>query len=105
MFGQFGHFYKYAKEKVDYGINRYQTETLRLLGVLEKRLEGRDFLIGGDYTIADMATFPWVGALDWGYEAAELLKLKQNFPSVVAWYERCRQRPATARGLEVTKLN
>ena len=104
MFGQFGHFYKYAKEKVDYGINRYQTETLRLLEVLEKRLEGRDFLMVEDYTIADIATFPWVGALDWGYNAAELLQLKQNFPNVMAWYDRCRQRPATARGLEVTKL-
>ena len=104
MFGQFGHFYKYAKEKVDYGINRYQTETLRLLEVLEKRLEGRDFLMVEDYTIADIATFPWVGALDWGYNAAELLQLRQNFPNVMAWYDRCRQRPATARGLEVTKL-
>ena len=104
MFGQFGHFYRYAKEKVPYGINRYQTETLRLLEVLEKRLEGRDFLIGQDYTIADMAIFPWVGALDWGYNAVELLQLKENFPNVMAWYDRCRQRPATARGLEVTKL-
>ncbi len=104
MFGQFGHFYKYAKEKVDYGINRYQTETLRLLEVLEKRLEGRDFLMVEDYTIADITTFPWVGALDWGYNAVELLQLMQNFPNVMAWYDRCRQRPATARGLEVTKL-
>jgi len=104
MFGQFGHFYKYAKEKVPYGINRYQTETLRLLEVLEKRLEEREFLVGEDYTIADIATFPWVGALDWGYNAVELLQLKQNFPNVMVWYDRCRQRPATARGLEVTKL-
>ena len=104
MFGQFGHFYKYAKEKVNYGINRYQTETLRLLEVLEKRLESRDFLMGENYTIADIATFPWVGALDWGYNAAELLQLRQNFPNVMTWYDRCRQRPATARGLEVTKL-
>lgn len=105
MFGQFGHFHRYAKEKVPYGINRYQTETLRLLKVLEKRLEERDFLTVEDYTIADMATFPWVGALDWGYNAVELLRLKQNFPNVMAWYDRCRQRPATARGLEVTKLS
>ena len=104
MFGQFGHFYKYAKEKVPYGINRYQTETLRLLEVLEKHLEEREFLIGEDYTIADIATFPWVGALDWGYNAVELLQLKQDFPAVMAWYDRCRQRPAAARGLEVTKL-
>lgn len=104
MFGQFGHFYKYAKEKIPYGISRYQAETRRLLGVLEKQLEDQDFLIGEDYSIADMATFPWVGALDWGYNAIELLQLNSDFPNVIAWYDRCRQRPAAARGLGVTKL-
>ena len=101
MFGQFGHFYTYAKEKIPYAIKRYQTEVQRLLGVLETRLQRQDYLVQAGYTIADMATFPWVGALDWGYNAVELL---QNFPNVVNWYERCRQRPAAARGLEVTKL-
>ncbi|MBE7380384.1 MAG: glutathione S-transferase N-terminal domain-containing protein [Leptolyngbya sp. SIO1E4] len=104
MFGQFGHFYKYAKEKIPYGIERYQAETRRLLGVLDKRLQGQNFLIGEDYTIADMATFPWVGALDWGYKASETLQLNSDFPNVMTWYDRCRQRPASARGLEVTKL-
>lgn len=101
MFGQFGHFYTYAKEKIPYSIERYQTEVKRLLGVLEARLQGQDYLVREGYTIADMATFPWVGALDWGYNAVELL---HNFPNVVNWHERCRQRPAAARGLEVTKL-
>jgi len=101
IFGQFGHFYTYAKEKIPYSIKRYQTEVKRLLGVLEARLQGQDYLVQEDYTIADMATFPWVGALDWAYNAVELL---QNFPNVVNWYERCRQRPAAARGLEVRKL-
>ncbi|MBP0016557.1 MAG: glutathione S-transferase N-terminal domain-containing protein [Cyanobacteria bacterium SBLK] len=101
MFGQFGHFYTYAKEKIPYSIERYQTEVKRLLGVLETRLQEQDYLIREGYTIADMATFPWVGALDWGYNAVELL---QNFPHVANWYERCKQRPASARGLEVTKL-
>ena len=104
MFGQFGHFYKYAKEKIPYGINRYQTEVKRLLGVLETQLQGQDYLIKESYTIADMATFPWVGALDWGYDAAEVFQLQQDFPNVMSWYERCRQRPAAARGLDVTKL-
>ena len=104
MFGQFGHFYTYAKEKIPYGIKRYQTEVKRLLGVLEKRLQEQDYLVQSGYTIADMATFPWVGALDWGYKAVDVLQLKQDFPNVMAWYERCRQRPAAARGLEVTKL-
>ena len=103
MFGQFGHFYKYAKEKIPYGIERYQNETKRLLGVLEKRLQEGEFLIGAEYTIADMATFPWVGCLDWGYKAAETLEL-ESFPTVMAWYDRCRERPASVRGLEVTKV-
>ncbi|MEL6899964.1 MAG: glutathione S-transferase C-terminal domain-containing protein [Cyanobacteria bacterium J06606_4] len=103
MFGQFGHFYKYAKEKVPYGIERYQTETRRLLGVLDKRLQGRDFLLGADYTIADMAIFPWVGSLDWGLHAAETLQLK-DFSAVMAWCDRCQQRPASARGLDVLNV-
>ena len=104
MFGQFGHFYKYAKEKIPYGINRYQTEVKRLLGVLETQLQGQDYLLKEGYTIADMATFPWVGALDWGYGAVEVFQLQQDFPNVMSWYKRCRQRPAAARGLDVTKL-
>ncbi|NEZ67444.1 glutathione S-transferase [Leptolyngbyaceae cyanobacterium CCMR0082] len=104
MFGQFGHFYKYAKEKIPYGINRYQTEVKRLLGVLETQLQGQDYLLKEGYTIADIATFPWVGALDWGYGAVEVFQLQQDFPNVMSWCERCRQRPAAARGLEVTKL-
>ncbi len=103
MFGQFGHFYKYAKENIPYAVERYQKEAYRLLGVLEGRLKGRDFLIGDDYTIADMATFPWVGCLDWGYKAADVLPLS-DFPTVMAWCDRCSQRPATARGLKVLKM-
>ncbi|BBN19417.1 glutathione S-transferase [Marchantia polymorpha subsp. ruderalis] len=102
MFGQFGHFYKYAKDKCDhpYPLQRYSTEVKRILGVLEKRLEGTDFLVGNEYTIADMASFPWVHCLDFGYHAAEYLGVS-NFPNVVAWKERCMARPATAKGLTV----
>lgn len=103
MFGQFGHFYKYAKENIPYGIQRYQTETRRLLSVLEQQLQNKDFVTGADYTIADMAIFPWVGCLDWAYKAADTLQLS-DFPTVMAWYDRCRQRPASAEGLTVTKL-
>lgn len=103
MFGQFGHFYKYAKEKIPYGIERYQKETKRLLGVLEQRLQTRDFLVGAEYTIADMATFPWVSSLDWGYKAAETLEL-DSFPTVMAWCDRCSQRSATAQGLKVLSV-
>ncbi|CAI5525952.1 unnamed protein product [Closterium sp. Naga37s-1] len=68
MFGQFGHFFKYARDKCDhpYPTERYTNEARRLLGVLEKRLEGREFLIDAGYTIADMATFPWVICLKVG---------------------------------------
>lgn len=102
MFGQFGHFYKYAKAKCDhpYPVERYATETKRILGVLEKQLEGKEFLVGNEYSIADMASFPWVHALDVFYAASELLGLS-NFPNVNAWKDRCIARPATAKGMKV----
>ncbi|MGD1896473.1 MAG: glutathione S-transferase N-terminal domain-containing protein [Phormidesmis sp.] len=105
MFGQFGHFYKYAKENIPYGIERYKKEARRLLGVLEQRLQGKDFLMGTDYTNADMATFPWIGCLDWGYKAAETLQLESDFPTVMSWYKRCADRPASARGLKVLSIS
>ena len=101
MFGQFGHFYKFAKERILYPTERYTNEACRLLGVLEKRLEGRDYLMDDEYTIADICTFPWVGCLDWGYGAREDLKLDADFPNVVAWYARCTEKPASVRGAKV----
>jgi GSH-dependent disulfide-bond oxidoreductase len=101
MFGQFGHFYRFAKEKLPYAIERYTTEVRRLLGVLETRLTGRACLAGDEYTVADIATFPWVGCLDWGYNASTDLKLKEEFPQVMAWYTRCTERPASVRGAKV----
>ncbi len=80
MFGQFGHFYRFAKEKLPYAIERYTNEARRLLGVLETRLVGREYLVDNEYTIADIATFPWVGCLDWGYNASDDLKLEEAFP-------------------------
>ncbi|KAJ7532613.1 hypothetical protein O6H91_13G011900 [Diphasiastrum complanatum] len=102
MFGQLGHFYKYAKEKCKdpYPVTRYANEAKRLLGVLEKRLEGREYLIDAGYTIVDMATFPWVYTLDHFYKASEFLELSK-YPNVLAWQSRCMQRPATIRGLNV----
>ena len=66
MFGQFGHFYKYARDKCDhpYPVERYGNEAKRLLGVLEGRLEGREFILDFGYSIVDMATFPWVVCLE-----------------------------------------
>ncbi len=102
MFGQFGHFYKYAGEKCThpYPVERYSNEARRLLGVLENRLDGRTFLVNEEYTIADMSIVPWVSCLDWGYKAKDHLKLSE-FPRVNAWVERVLSRPKTARGMKV----
>lgn len=102
MFGQFGHFFKYARDKCDhpYPLERYTNEAKRLLGVIEKRLDGRDFIIDAGYTIADMAIFPWVLCLKKFYHGEEQLSLN-SFPKVLAWMERCMARPLTAKGLDV----
>ena len=100
MFGQFGHFTKFAKEDIPYAKKRYEDETKRILGVLEKRLENREYLVD-EYSIADMATFPWVGCLDWGYARADLL---EEFPNVKAWHDRCANRPAAKKGAQICKL-
>ncbi|NVJ97813.1 MAG: glutathione S-transferase N-terminal domain-containing protein [Alphaproteobacteria bacterium] len=98
MFGQLGHFFKYAKDKCDhpYPVERYVGEAKRLLGVLDKQLEGKDYLVGDDYSIADIATFPWVNCIEEFYGAAEVVEL-DNFKNVQAWRERCNARPAVAR--------
>jgi GST-like protein len=101
MFGQFGHFYRFSKEKLPYAIERYTNEARRLLSVLNTQLSSHAYLIDDEYTIADIATFPWVGCLDWGYNASTDLKLKEDFPSVMAWYARCVERPASIRGAKV----
>lgn len=102
MFGQFGHFFKYAPKSghvEQYSIERYKKEVQRLLGVLDKQLEGKDWIIGDQYTIADVATFPWVHGLEQFYAAGEELQLK-DFANVQAWQERNLKRPAVRRGLE-----
>ncbi|MGE0820507.1 MAG: glutathione binding-like protein [Candidatus Binatia bacterium] len=104
MFGQFGHFYRFAKEKLPYAIERYTNEVRRLLKVLETRLNGQPYLVGNEYTVADIATFPWVGCLDWGYHATEDLQLQEEFPQVMSWYARCVERPASVRGAQVCPL-
>jgi len=106
MFGQFGHFFKYGKDKCDhpYPVERYSTEAKRLLGVIEKRLEGRDFIIDDGYSIADMAIFPWVRCLEKGYAGGEKVGLK-NFHRIVAWVDRCLARPKTAQGMTVCSLS
>ncbi|TNE60905.1 MAG: glutathione S-transferase [Alphaproteobacteria bacterium] len=98
MFGQLGHFFKYARDKCDhpYPVERYTNEAKRLLGVLDKRLEGRDY-IADEYSIADIATFPWVNCLEEFYDATEQVGLK-DFKNVEAWRARCNARPAAVKG-------
>ena len=71
MQGQAGHFVKYAPERIEYGVKRYTNETRRLYGVIEKHLsDGREWLAAGQYSIADMASFPWIYLHEWAGEAA-----------------------------------
>ena len=100
FFGQLGHFYKFAKGKTDdYGETRYANETMRILGVLDRRLAGREYLVGDSVSIADVATVPWVKAFDF-YEAHERVQLA-TFENVNTWVERCWSRPAFQRGKDV----
>jgi GST-like protein len=97
MTGQYGHFNVYAPEKLPYAIDRYTREANRLLGVLAKRLAGRAFLVGDDYTIADMACYPWIDP----YKTAPIDL--EPYPEVRRWRDAIRDRPATARAYAWTK--
>jgi GST-like protein len=92
MFGQCGHFLGYAPKRIPYAIDRYRNETLRLYGVMDRRLRRASFL-AGDYSIADVATWPWV-RVRWLHRI-EL----DEFPRVRRWYESMEQRPAVQRGV------
>jgi GST-like protein len=96
MFGQNGHFRTYAPEKIQYALDRYGNETKRIYGVLDRRLGEAPYL-AGDYSIADMATFPWTrGHARQGIEIAE-------FPNVKRWIDAIAARPAVEKGLELLK--
>ena len=100
MFGQFGHFFKFAQGKTDdYGEKRYGAEVTRLLGVLNERLSGRSFLVGEALSIADVATVPWINGLDF-YEGKDYVRY-DRFENVIAWVGRCMARPAFQRGASV----
>ena len=97
MQGQAGVFYRYAPEKIPYAIERYQNETRRLYGVLDKRLQQAEYL-AEHYSIADIATYPWVSAHAWvGINIDHL-------PHLQAWCERLRARPAVARGMAIPEV-
>jgi GST-like protein len=95
MLGQYGHFKLYAPEEIEYGIERYGAEARRLYGVLNYRLEGREFICG-DYSIADTACWPWT--VTW---KAQEIDLPGEFRHVRVWYNRCKERPGLRRGYEV----
>ncbi|HEY6599078.1 MAG TPA: glutathione-dependent disulfide-bond oxidoreductase [Pseudomonadales bacterium] len=103
--GGFGHFYAYAPEKYEYPINRYTMEVKRQLDVLDRNLAQRRYLGGDEYTIADMATYPWYGAavLDNIYNAEVFLDAK-SYKNVVRWASEIRERPAVRRGERVNKV-
>jgi GST-like protein len=102
--GGFGHFYAYAPSKIEYAIDRYAMEVKRQLDVLDQRLAHSTYLAGEDYTIADMAAWPWYGALALGqlYEAGEFLQV-QSYAHVQRWSQLIAQRPAVRRGRMVNR--
>jgi len=103
--GGFGHFYAYAPEKIEYAINRYAMEVKRQLDVLDRHLADRAYMAGDDYTIADMAIWPWYGNLVKGllYEAGTFLDV-QSYTHVVRWTDEIARRPAVRRGRMVNRV-
>jgi GST-like protein len=94
MLGQAGHFRNYAPEKLPYAIDRYTNEAKRLLGILDKQLTGKDYIVG-DYSIADMASYPWTLAYRWLDIQAD------EFPHMVRWQATMAVRPAVAKGMDL----
>jgi len=103
--GGFGHFYAYAPSKIEYAIDRFAMETKRQLDVLDRRLAETTYLAGDDYTIADMAVWPWYGGLAKGllYGAGEFLAV-QDYKNVQRWADTIGERPAVKRGRIVNRL-
>ena len=103
--GGFGHFYIYAPEKYEYPINRYTMEVKRQLDVLDKQLEGNEFIAGAEYTIADMAIWPWYGSLCLGngYKDATTFLEADKYENVIRWAKQVEVRPAVQRGRMVNR--
>lgn len=95
MLGQCHHFRRFAPEQVPYAIDRYGKETQRLYGVMDGQLGKHEFLAGDAYSIADIATFPWVDRHEW--QGIDL----DDYPNVARWYDALAERPAVARGMAV----
>ena len=95
MLGQYGHFFGYAPEQLPYAIARYKKESLRLYGILNDRLAEHDFLAGGEYSLADIATYPWLAPPTRKFHDIKV----EAFPHILAWCERLEARPAVQRGM------
>jgi GST-like protein len=104
--GGFGHFYAYAPTKIEYAIDRFSMEVKRQLDVLDRQLAGHEYIAGSDYTLADMAIWPWYGGLVKGlqYGAAEFLSV-QDYKNVQRWADALGARPAVRRGRMVNRLS
>jgi GSH-dependent disulfide-bond oxidoreductase len=104
--GGFGHFYAYAPTKIEYAIDRFAMEVKRQLDVLDRRLAESEYLAGSEYTIADIAVWPWYGGLvkGWTYGAAEFLQV-EDYKNVLRWADAIHSRPAVQRGRMVNRLS
>ncbi|MGO7368270.1 glutathione-dependent disulfide-bond oxidoreductase (plasmid) [Rhizobium ruizarguesonis] len=104
--GGFGHFYAYAPTKIEYAIDRFAMEVKRQLDVLDRRLAESEYLAGSQYTIADIAVWPWYGGLvkGWTYGAAEFLQVEE-YKNVLRWADTIYSRPAVQRGRMVNRLS
>jgi GST-like protein len=96
MFGQFGHFHRYAPEKLPYAMKRYADECDRLMGVMDKQLHHHQYISGAEYTIADMGIWPWIFCFQEFYQQ----KIdKKRFPHLMKWYQHVEERPAVKAAL------
>jgi GST-like protein len=100
MFGQVHHFHRHAKEDVPYAKERYATEQRRVYAVLDGRLADNAFIAGGDYSIADVATYPWVARHEW-----HPINLAVDYPNVKRWFDQVSERPGVKRGMDVPRLD
>jgi GST-like protein len=104
--GGFGHFFAYAPEKFEYPINRYAMEAKRQLDVLNRRLAESEYIAGPEYSIADIAIWPWYGgvALGRSYEGADVFLAAHEYEHLMRWAKQIDQRPAVKRGRIVNKM-
>ena len=104
MMGQFGFFHAFAGKEIEdkRPYDRYKEETIRLLGVLDDRLEGREYVMGDEYSIADIAIWPWIRVLRGHYDAHDILEM-DDVPNVLRWLEKCMERPASKVAVNTPK--